>query len=72
MLFQGVLLVLVTMAVELTLTKERKLMAFFLLLSWSIAALTLSAIGFSLRLMSWRTIQYALAAGSLVVFAQIL
>ncbi|XP_046373606.2 solute carrier family 22 member 7-like isoform X2 [Haliotis rufescens] len=69
---EGVLLVLVTMALELTLTKERKILAFFLLFSWSIAGLTLSAIGFSLRLMSWRTIQYALAAGSLVVFAQIL
>ncbi|XP_046543052.1 solute carrier family 22 member 20-like [Haliotis rubra] len=68
----GVLLVLVTMALELTLTKERKFVAFFLLLSWSVSALTLGAIGFSLRLMSWRTIQYALAAGSLVVFAQIL
>ncbi|XP_067667774.1 organic cation transporter protein-like [Haliotis asinina] len=68
----GVMLVLVTMALELTLTKERKFVAFFLLLSWSVSALTLGAIGFSLRLMSWRTIQYALAAGSLVVFAQIL
>ncbi|XP_046373621.2 solute carrier family 22 member 2-like [Haliotis rufescens] len=68
----GAHLVSFTMALELTLDRDRKYIAVLFGLGWFLGSVTLVGVSYGFRLDSWRSIQYFTAGGSLFVFVQIL